>query len=258
MRYASSVLAMGFWFIALGAAGNAAAGDEYTMTTGYGYNYPHQVPADYVYRTGRVLTPKEEPVNWWTDLQSFLTRKTLPGPPRPIPAEEAAELKLKVRELTRQLIDHAGEPIADQYRVIVSTFVNLNQLYKTSGLGRIMAEQMISEFQRAGIAVVEVRMTPAIQITEGYGEYGLSRDMAQLSYVQEAQAVVVGTYTISDGQVMVNARLLQASDGSVLSSGSLVFAENSLVQGFMRDEAMPPRKGTPVELHNFAEIAPKE
>lgn len=259
MRYASSVfLAMVFGFIALGAAGNAAAGDEYSMTTGYGYNYPHQVPGDYVYRTGRVLAPREEPSTWWTDLQSLLTRKTLPGPPQPVPTEEAAELKLKVRELTQQLMDHAREPFGDQYRIIVSTFVNLNQLYKTSGLGRVMAEQMISEFQRAGIEVVEVRMTPSIQITEGYGEYGLSRDMAQLSYVQDAQAVVVGTYTISDGQVMVNARLLQQSDGSVLSSGSIVFVANRLVQGFMQDEAMPPRRGTVVELHNFAEITPKE
>ncbi|MFZ6028286.1 MAG: FlgO family outer membrane protein, partial [Chloroflexota bacterium] len=89
-------------------------------------------------------------------------------------------------------------------------------------------------------------------------EYGLSRDMAQLSYVQEAQAVVVGTYTISDGQVMVNARLLQQGDGAVLSSGSIVFEANALVQGFLQDEGRPPRRGSVVELHNFAEIAPKE
>jgi TolB-like protein len=253
MRYASSVMAMVFGFIALGAAGNAAAGNEYSMTTGYGYNYPHNVPADYVYRTVRVFTPKEGPSTWWPELQNFFIRKKLP-----VPADLATELKLKVRELAQQLIDHAQEPIADQYRVIVSTFVNLNQLYTTSGLGRAMAEQMISEFQRAGIGVVDVRMTPAIQIVEGYGEYGMSRDMAQLSYVQEAQAVVVGTYTISDGQVMVNARLLQQGNGFVLSSGSIVFEANKLVQGFMQDEAMPPRRGTVVELHNFADIAPKE
>ena len=253
MRYASSVMAMVFGFIALGAQGNAAAGNEYSTTTGYGYDYPHRVPADYVYRTGRVFTPKDEPSTWWPDLQNFFAGKKLP-----VQAELAMELKLKVRELAQQLIDHAREPIGDQYRVIVTTFVNLNHLYKTSGLGRAMGEQMISEFQRAGIEVVDVRMTPAVQIMEGYGEYGMSRDMNQLSYVQEAQAVVVGTYTISDGQVMVNARLLQQGNGLVLSSGSIVFEANKLVQGFLLDEATPPRKGTVVELHNFAEIAPKE
>jgi hypothetical protein len=80
--------------------------------------------------------------------------------------------------------------------------------------------------------------------------------MAQLSYVHDAQAVVVGTYTISDGQVMINARLLQQGDGLVLSSGSIVFPANRLVQDFLRDEAMPPTRGTMVELHNFADIAP--
>lgn len=256
MRYASVMLTIMFAGLLLAATGNVAADDRYTM--GYGYDYLHPVPPDYVYRTGRVLTPGEEPSTWWTDLQNLFSGRRVPGSPPPIPAEEAMELKLKVRELASQLIDHAGEPIGEQYRVIVTTFVNLNQLYKTSGLGRVMGEQMISEFQRAGIEVVDVRMTPAVQIMDDYGEYGLSRDMAQLSYVQEAQAVVVGTYTISDGQVMVNARLLQQGDGAVLSSGSIVFEANALVQGFLQDEARPPGRGSVVELHNFAEIAPKE
>ena len=256
MRYAAAVMGMVFGCMTLGLAGYAAAGNDYSVTTGQGYSYPHQVPGDYVYRTGRVFVPEENGVSWWPDLRGLFGRPTATESAPLIPAEQAMELKLKVRELTQQLIDHAREPINEQSRIIVTTFVNLNRLYKTSGLGRAMAEQMISELQRSGIEVIDVRMTPSIQIEEGFGEYGLSRDMAQLSYTHDAQAVVVGTYTISDGQVMINARLLQQGDGLVLSSGSIVFPANRLVQGFLRDEAMPPTRGTMVELHNFTDIAP--
>ena len=39
----------------------------------------------------------------------------------------------------------------EPWQVVVTTFVSLNHLYKTSGLGRIMAEQMISEFKQGMI-----------------------------------------------------------------------------------------------------------
>ena len=236
----------------------AFASDQEKATPGYGYNYPHKVPQDYVYRTGRIFAPQQERKNWFEGWQNFFKRKRVPGPPPAVPAEQAGELKLQVRELTRQLLAHSDEPIGDAYRVVVTTFVNLNRLYKTSGLGRVMTEQMISELQRAGVEVVDMRMTPSVQISEGFGEYGLSRDMSQLSYVQDAQAVVVGTYTVSDGQVMVNARLLQQGDGLVLSSATIVFEGNELVFGFLQDEAMPPKSGTLVELRGFSEIAPQE
>jgi TolB-like protein len=239
----------------MGFAGPALAGD-YAVTSGQGYSFPHQVPADYVYRTGRVYVPEENGGGWWPDLRGLFARQPAAEHEPLIPAEQAMELKLKVRELAQQLLDHSLEPIGEQSRLIVTTFVNLNRLYKTSGLGRAMAEQMISELQRAGIEVIDVRMTPSIQIEEGFGEYGLSRDMAQLSYTHDAQAVVVGTYTVSAGQVMINARLLQQGDGLVLSSGSIVFPANRLVQGFLRDEAMPPVRGTMVELRSFSDIAP--
>lgn len=259
MRHSTCVLAIVSGFIALAGVEVAVAGNESASEKGYIYTYPSKVPADYVfYRAGKEAPLQEEPLVSMADVRNFFTRKTLLDPSAPIPAEDAVELKLRIRELAQQLIDHAEAPISDQYRVIVTTFVNLNHLYKTSGLGRILGEQMISEFQRAGIEVIDVRMTPAIQIVEGYGEYALSRDMAQLSYVHDAQAVVVGTYTVSDGQIMINARLLHQGDGAVLSSGSIVIAENRLVHGFMQDEAVPPRQCTPVRLHDLSEIKPEK
>ncbi len=220
---------------------------------GVGYDYARQPGPDYVYRTDSIIAPKKEKQTWISDLQKLFKRKKDPGPPPLLPAEQATELKLKVGELARQLLDHAAEPV-EESRVIVSTFVNLHQLYKTSGLGRVVAEQMISELQKAGVEVVDVRMTPAVQIRRGYGEYSLSRDMTQLAYVHDAQAIVAGTYTVSDGQVVVHGRLLQQGDGLVLSSGSIAFPVNDYLLGLLQDESMPPREGTYVELRGFSDI----
>ncbi|MFH1216326.1 MAG: FlgO family outer membrane protein [Pseudomonadota bacterium] len=220
-----------------------------------GFDYSRPAPVEYSYRSGRIQERKDYMGDFFSSFQNFFSGGKKLGP---LPAEQAVELKLKVRELTQQLLDRSEEPMGDQHRVVVTTFVNLNQLYRTSGFGRVMAEQMISEMQRAGIEVVDVRMTPSIQILEGYGEYGLSRDMSELSYVQSAQAIVVGTYTISNGQVMVNARLLQQANGLVLSSGSIALQMDDLICGFLQDEAMPPRRGAKVELRDFSEIARKE
>ncbi|MBI5558394.1 MAG: hypothetical protein HY885_12230 [Deltaproteobacteria bacterium] len=254
MRYLSTAVLVYLSLFGPGLAEKAGAASDCAIIPAYGYNYPHDIPFDYVYRTGRIFVPgatqaTEEDTGW-----DFFHRETLPADPM----ETATELKLKVRELTQQLLDHANEPMADQSRIIVTTFVNLHHLYKTSGLGRAISEQMISEFQRSGIEVIEVRMTPSIQIREGFGEYGLSRDMAQLSYVQDAQAVVVGTYTVSDGQVVVNARLLQQGDGLVLSSGSIALPANAMVRCLLKDEAVPPPKAALVEMHDFSAIRPTE
>ncbi len=251
----SRVLAIAVWLVALLVVGQGGAWGGEQSFSGGGYNYPHEVPSDYVYRTDRVFAGEEKNGDWLQGVQTMFKRKDA-YVAKPYPAEQAAELRLQMREVVLQLLENSKEPVVEEWRVVVTTFVSLNQLYKTSGLGRIMAEQMISELQKTGVDVVDVRMTPALQIVEGFGEYGLSRDMAELSYVQDAQAVIVGTYMVSDGQVVVNVRLLQQGDGLVLSSGAMVFPVNGFVDGLLQDEAVPPKTGTFVELHSFSEIAP--
>ena len=146
------------------------------------------------------------------------------------------ELRLRVRELARQLMINSADDFADGPAVTVSTFVSLNRLYSTSSLGRYLSEQMISELQLAGVKIIEVRKTPSILISERQGEYGLSRDMDELQYVHGAKLMVAGTYTISNGQIFVNARVLRNSDSVVLSTATMVFGMNPLVREFLMDE----------------------
>lgn len=167
---------------------------------------------------------------------------------------QADGLRLRIHALTEQLLSGAAERVAGEYRVVVTTFVNLGRLYRTSSFGRVVSEMMIDDLRGAGVEVIDVRMAASLQIMEGFGEYGLSRDMDQLSYVHDAQAVVVGTYSFQEGEVMINARLLERNSGLVLSSSSLSLPGERLIVALLRDEATPHGPGIRLRIQNFDEI----
>ncbi len=212
-------------------SGSAQGGDAVTLKQ-YSLDHPHQVPGDYVYRTPRVFGPEKVGDNFSWD---WLTG----GKKQAMPAQTGTQLKLRVRELVAQLLAGSKEPVAGQLRVTVASFVNLDQVYETSALGRYLGEQMLHELQRARVDAVDVRMMPAMQISKGHGEYALSRDMAELNYVHHADSVVAGTYSVAAGQIFVNARLLENGTGLLLSSGSLVFEVDGVSAAMLKDAGQP-------------------
>ena len=202
----------------------------------YFYNYPHEIPADYVFRTERVFSPQD------------MEHGVSPGASSVAPD---TALAAAVHELAQRLVASAGEEIADEYTVAVSTFVNLDNLYATSALGRYVGEQMIGELRGRGMAVVDVRKTPGIMVSKYHGEYAMSRDMKELSYIQNAQAMLVGTYAVAAGRVFLNARLLRNEDNLVLAAATMEIPKDAVVIGMLADEGMPMGKAAPVAVRSF-------
>lgn len=225
---------VGFFLI----SGAAQGADAATMKE-YSLDHPHQVPSDYVYRTPRVFGPERGGGNLSWD---WLTG----GKKGAVPAETGTQLKLRVRELASQLLAGSKEPVAGELRVTVASFVNLDQMYETSALGRYLGEQMLHELQRSRVDTVDIRMMPSMQISKGHGEYALSRDMAELNYAHQADAVVAGTYSVADGQIFVNARLLQNGTGLLLSSSSIVFEVDGVSAAMLKDASQPLQAPTSV------------
>lgn len=213
--------------------------------------------ADYRYRSHTPETAVTEKTELLKEIQKLFVWRKAEGKPE-VPAEMAMELKLRIRQLSQQLLDNVTEDSFNESVVIVTTFVNLNDLYETSGLGRLMGEQLMGELQKRGVEIVDARTATSLQVSEGFGEYALSRDMNQLSYVHGAQAVVVGTYIVAADEIAVNARLLNQGNGAVLSSASIVFPTDNLVATLLRDAGKPPSVGSMVPLRSFAEIDPEK
>ncbi|HCC54820.1 MAG TPA: hypothetical protein DEQ20_07855 [Desulfobulbaceae bacterium] len=215
----------------------------------YFYNYPHAIPADYVFRTARVFSPLNMPQSFFPGFGFGKIGGSAVGD-----VGQGAILQAKINQLGKALIVNASEVLADEYVVAVSTFVNLDNLYATSSLGRFLGEQLLSTLQQAGLEVIEVRKTPGMMVSPYHGEYALSRSMDEISLVQAAQAVVVGTYAVAGQEIFVNARLLRNDDNRVLSSASMVLPIDQLTANLLANESMPASTRTAqVMIRQFPE-----
>ena len=102
--------------------------------------------------------------------------------------------------------------------LLAATFVDINNLETSSGLGRLIGEQIGSRFAQQKFTVIEIKMRNNIFVAEGAGEFALSRSVREISQSHNAAAVIAGTYAVGRQSVFVNARLIRATDNQVLAS----------------------------------------
>lgn len=102
--------------------------------------------------------------------------------------------------------------------VLMTTFVNNNDLSETSTFTRLLQEQMSSRFVQRGYTVKEIKLGRKLHIEPGLGETMLTRNLDALQGNRKAQAISVGTYTISNRNLYINARLVDPVDGTILAS----------------------------------------
>jgi TolB-like protein len=100
---------------------------------------------------------------------------------------------------------------------IVTSFSNLNRLSETSGLGRLIGENLIHELQVRRWRVFEMRMTKDVIINDT-GEMSLSRDNNRIRNTFKLGGVVTGTYSMAGRDIIVNARVVDVETGLVISS----------------------------------------
>jgi TolB-like protein len=104
--------------------------------------------------------------------------------------------------------------------IIVTTFVNLNNLNKSSVFGRAVAEKLLTELHQAGFTVSEIRKGKDIFLREELGELILTRDAKETMGKTHARAVLAGTYVATSDSIIINARLIDLQSPLILSSCS--------------------------------------
>lgn len=163
------------------------------------------------------------------------------APPEEAPVNEALDLTLAVREMARELVANLADPDPESgdlaEGLIVCTFVDLKKLTRTSSFGRYLAEQLMGELQKDRYTVVEIRKSNDVHIQEKYGEYGLSRNPGQIRQELSVGAMLTGTYTPAADQIIVNARIMDNRDATVLSSATRVFPRSVLSGHLLADAA---------------------
>lgn len=104
-----------------------------------------------------------------------------------------------------------------QNTFIVTSLSNLNRLSETTRFGRLVSENLIHELQVRRWKIFEVRLTKDIIINET-GEFSLSRDIMKIKDIYMVGGIITGTYSVADGHIIVNTRVIDINTGLVVST----------------------------------------
>ncbi|NOX25358.1 MAG: hypothetical protein GXP59_04475 [Deltaproteobacteria bacterium] len=137
--------------------------------------------------------------------------------------------------LARQLIANRRPSLVRNDKLIFTTLVNLDDLYKTSNFGRALSESLATRLFDHGYGVVEVRKMPGLLIKSKAGELVLSRESGQLAKEHEANAIVAGTYSITPKSIIINVKIIDAVSQEVLSAAGLELYRSLTINYMLAD-----------------------
>ncbi|VAX21738.1 hypothetical protein MNBD_NITROSPINAE02-817 [hydrothermal vent metagenome] len=126
----------------------------------------------------------------------------------------------KMRHVTDQLIKKIGVKNISKVSVLMTTIVPVDNILKPTSFGRMCAEQLMTEMSMGGFNVIESRMTEGYFIRNNVGEFMLSRDVKLVGKQHNARLALVGTYSESGGQVLINVRLVDTENAGVVATAN--------------------------------------
>lgn len=136
-------------------------------------------------------------------------------------------------KITQQLEERATPrlmPRNPDQPLLVTTFVDNNDLTRTSHFGRILQEHITSRFVQLGYTVREIKLRDSLVMKPKSGETILSRDIRLVSPSLSAQAILVGTYSYTNRTMYISARLINPETATIISSADyqLIMDDNVL------------------------------
>ncbi len=167
-------------------------------------------------------------------------------------------------QITDDLTQKAFPPLMPQQPdlpILVTTFVNNDNLKETSRFGRILQEHITSRLVQLNYTAKEIKLRNTLLMQEQSGETMLSRNLQDINPKQSlaAQAILVGTYSYTDRVMYISARLINPKNRNIISSYDyrLCMDDNVLAMfGLQRqpstsgDEIDPPRNSLLNTLFN--------
>jgi len=144
----------------------------------------------------------------------------------------AISLSNQIEKLAKMLYKQLPKDSA-KGPIIVTTFVDLNNFYRTCPLGRLLTEELIGDLQRLGLNIIEMRRSNAIFVKQRFGEFALSRDVNQLAKKWQVRYILVGTYFEKGGFLIINARLVSKKGDEIVSSASTIINVNQYIASLL-------------------------
>lgn len=133
--------------------------------------------------------------------------------------------------------------------ILITTFVNNDNLQETSRFGRILQEHITSHLVQLGYTSTELKLRDSLLMQEQSGETMLSRDTKDINAKQtvSAQAIVVGTYSYTNRTMYISARLLNPKNRNIISSYDLRLCMDDNVLAMFGLQRPPSTSGDEIE-----------
>lgn len=120
--------------------------------------------------------------------------------------------------LATQLARNRDIKNVSESRIAVASFVNMSTLDETDRLGMTLAENLMHEMYVRGFGVVDFKARDHVKVRSN-GDFVFSRDVAELRRNHNIHYFLAGTIARNGDGVVINARLIQADSGVIVSSG---------------------------------------
>ncbi len=127
-----------------------------------------------------------------------------------------------------------GVTLDPRQPVLIATLVDLDDLGRSSRLGRLAAEHVAARLSNRGVMVKELKLRDQIFMEQSSGALMLSRELKDLSIEHAAQAVVVGTYTVAGNTVYVSLKLVRPEGNIVVAGHDYAFTLGDSNRALMR------------------------
>jgi len=114
-------------------------------------------------------------------------------------------------------IKAGGHAFPAQAVLMVATLVNIDTLTESSRLGRTISEHVQARLTQRGYSVIELKLRGQLFIKKDQGELLLSREVEELRRSHQAEAVVVGTYSVAKDFAYVNLKMIDP-DGRAIGA----------------------------------------
>ncbi len=147
----------------------------------------------------------------------------------PTAMSSASSLDDATSKAAKDLLTCSAMAQVKSAKVSVASFVSNADVSKTSDFGRVFAETLSSKLRSSGVETVELKSQKSVlpSMSE-QGEFALSRDIKNFRAALATRYAVVGVYDEIEGGLMVNARLLDLDNGSVLSVSMINISSSEL------------------------------
>lgn len=130
-------------------------------------------------------------------------------------------LNKQIKDLAKQISSNLKEYDKESSSIVVTNFVDIDNLSNTNSFGRYVTERLFHEFHQLGFRVFEMQQGKNIRMINLEGAFHLTRESRELLNSYRSDSIVVGTYSIADNEVILHARLLEHDTSRVISVGSI-------------------------------------